>query len=156
MFLEDSASLLATSETGAVKNILTNGWDMLFMLRDSNALILASKNGHYDVAKLLLEKGAKVDLLDRTDGGSGSSALMLACQNGHYAVAKLLLEKGAQVDLQSDTGTTALMSACSNEHFEVATLLLQHGAQRDLMDVFGQSVVAVSEEELQNYYEVSW
>lgn len=74
MFLEDSASLLATSETGdinTVKNILTNGWDTLFMLRDSNALILASKNGHYDVAKLLLEKVLRLTYWIELMGGLG-------------------------------------------------------------------------------------
>ena len=60
----------------------------------------ACQNGHVDIAKLLLEEGAQVDLQKK----SGWSALMSACQNGHIDVAQLLLEKGAQVNLQTENG----------------------------------------------------
>ena len=55
----------------------------------------ASKYGKYDVAKLLLEKGALIDLQDK----EGNSALMHASQNKKLEVVGLLLESGARVDL---------------------------------------------------------
>ena len=47
--------------------------------------------GHCEVAKLLLEKSAQIDL-QKNDGGS---ALMSASIEGHSEVVKLLLENGA-------------------------------------------------------------
>ena len=61
----------------------------------------ASKNGHGEVVKLLLEHGAQVDLQEE----NGWSALMSASQNGHGEVVKLLLEHGAQVYLQMGVGS---------------------------------------------------
>ena len=47
------------------------------------------------MAKLLLDKGAAVDVVSKL---LGDTALILAAQNGHEAVAALLLDKGAAVD----------------------------------------------------------
>ena len=52
-----------------------------------NALTLASKNGHTEVAKLLLDHHAQVEMQD----SDGWSSLMYASQAGHAEVAKLLL-----------------------------------------------------------------
>ena len=57
----------------------------------------ASWKGHCKVVKLLLKKGARVDLQD----GDGLSALMHASREGHCEVVQLLLKKGAQVDLRT-------------------------------------------------------
>ncbi len=48
------------------------------------------------MAKVLLENGAQVDMLDK----NGSSALMVASQSGHADVVKLLLENRAQIHLK--------------------------------------------------------
>lgn len=59
------------------------------------------------VAKLLLERGAKIDLVDM----DGRSALLHASSEGFYDMVKLLLESGAQVDLQDNDGWCALTLA---------------------------------------------
>ena len=61
-----------------------------------SALMIASHDGHTEVVKLLLDKGAQVNM----QGKDGGSALMIASQNGHTEVVKLLLDKGAQVDAE--------------------------------------------------------
>ncbi len=102
-----------------------------------SSLMLASREGRVDLAKLALENGAKVDL----QAEDGRSSLMWACKNGHVDVAQLLLEKGAQVDLQSENGRSALMWACQNGHVDVAQLLLEKGAQVDLQAENGGSAL---------------
>ena len=71
------------------------------------------------VAALLLEKGASVDLQDKT----GQTALILASENGHLEVVKQLLEKGARIDLKAINGNTALMLAKEKGHHDIAAVL---------------------------------
>ena len=122
--------------------------------------MLACKEGHSGVVKLLLEKGAQADLQDNR----GRSALMYSSERNKLEVAKLLLENGAQVrhsglwrvvcfddcqfngiskllldygaqvDLQQKGGGSALMMASQGGHFEVAQLLLNNEAQVDMQD----------------------
>ncbi|KIX03194.1 uncharacterized protein Z518_06746 [Rhinocladiella mackenziei CBS 650.93] len=53
----------------------------------------ASENGHEDVARLLIEKGAAVDSTDEY----GRTPLSWASGNGHEDVVRLLIEKGAEL-----------------------------------------------------------
>jgi len=100
------------------------------------------------VAKLLLDKGAAVDVVSKL---LGDTALILAAQNGHEAVAALLLDKGAVVDAATKDGATArrgsristtacpggeygwtaLMWAAQEGHEAVVKLLLDKGAAVD-------------------------
>ncbi|PMD55239.1 ankyrin, partial [Hyaloscypha bicolor E] len=52
-------------------------------------LYRASMNGHVDIVKLLLEKGADVNAADR----DGQTPLYRAFANRHVDIVKLLLEK---------------------------------------------------------------
>ncbi len=58
------------------------------------SLIRACRNGHVDVIKLLLVRGAEVDRA-RNDG---ATPLGLACRYGHDDVEQLLLANGARVN----------------------------------------------------------
>ena len=100
----------------------------------------ASRKGHCEVAKLLIENGAKVDL----HKNDGESALMYASRNGHCEVAKLLIENGAKVDLQENDGGSALMFSCQNGHCEVAKLLLENCAKIDLQNNEGQTSLSLA------------
>lgn len=50
--------------------------------------MIASREGHEDIVRLLLQKGAFVDARD----GFRRSALLLAKKHEHLGVAKILLE----------------------------------------------------------------
>jgi ankyrin repeat protein len=54
---------------------------------------MASKNGHTEVVKLLLNKGAKANVKNIHDG---VTALMKARQNGYKKIVNLLIENGAK------------------------------------------------------------
>jgi len=61
--------------------------------KGNTSLMGASENGHAEVVKLLIEKGADVN----EKNTFGNSALWGACLHGHEEVVKLLLEKDAGV-----------------------------------------------------------
>lgn len=91
-------------------------------LGDSNhktPLMLASQYGYLDTVKLLIEYGARVNLVTKDSNcweswyqpycinNAKRSALMYALQSGHYDIAKYLIENGADVFLKDSKGNTA-------------------------------------------------
>merc|ERR1719163_1204608 len=84
-----------------------------------SALILSAWYGHLDIAKLLLDVNADVD--------------MAYC--GHAAMVELLLVEGSEVDVQDNvTGKTALIKAAYGGHTKVVQMLLEAEADPDAID----------------------
>jgi ankyrin repeat protein len=71
------------------------------------ALMLAARQGALAATRVLIEKGADLNLTDPDE----TSALVLAIINGHYDVAALLVERGANPDLGDSSGMAALYAA---------------------------------------------
>ncbi|KAH8696897.1 ankyrin repeat domain-containing protein [Phaeosphaeriaceae sp. PMI808] len=95
--------------------------------RDSSgghSLMYAVEHGHYEMAKLLLDKGADVN----AQGGEYGNALYAASWRGHEAVVKLLLDTGADVNAQGGEYGNALQAASYGGHEAVVKLLLDTGA----------------------------
>jgi uncharacterized protein len=88
---------------------------------------------HTEILKLLLEKGASVNVQRK----GGSSPLEEAARAGNIDGVKLLLEAGANPELRNKDGKTALSKAVQYNHPEVVKLLLAHGAKLDIPDKFG-------------------
>ena len=57
----------------------------------TTSLFIASRNGHADVAELLIANGARVDAVMQ----DGATPLFLASENGHKNIVRLLLDAGA-------------------------------------------------------------
>ena len=98
-----------------VKKLIENGIDP----SDNNnyAIKWASKNGHLEIVKLLLQD-KRVD-----PSANNNYAIKWASKNGHTEVVKLLLED-PRVD-PSDYYNYAIRYASDNDHVEVVKLLLQ-------------------------------
>ena len=96
--------------------------------------MLACIYGHHECAKVLLERGANVALVNRV----GATALMYACRKGDHACVAVLIKHGADVDQRVSSGPlegrTALSFALdygggSNERRRACVrLLLEAGA----------------------------
>jgi ankyrin repeat protein len=85
----------------------------------------AAHLGLTEIVKLLLEKGADVNVED----GDGGTALHRAACMGHEAVARQLLENGADVNARrKDNVWTPLREAAGSGHEAVVRLLLENGA----------------------------
>ena len=88
------------------------------------ALAAASLQGHVDIIKVLLRRGADVNKTNER----GVTALMLASSKGHTAGVRVLLEGNASVCIKDEKGRTALMYASKGGHVDTVNLLLRHGA----------------------------
>ena len=82
------------------------------------ALELASRNGHLNIMKLLLEKGADMHTSD-------DYPLISASENGHINVVQHLVENGADIHALDDE---ALKLASKNGHIKVVQYLVENGA----------------------------
>ena len=96
-------------------------------------LMLAAIHGHREVARVLVDRGARVN--DRS--ARGSSPLMLAIMNRHSGIVRLLCDHGADVNARDQLGWTPLMHAAWTGDPEMVRLLLQRGADRQATDQRG-------------------
>ena len=85
---------------------------------DSIAVRFASRNGHRNVVKYLIEKGADF-------WTNNNHAIREASENGHLEVVKYLAGKGA--DFRADNNY-AVRYASEHRHFEIVWYLVSMGA----------------------------
>ncbi|KAM0321951.1 hypothetical protein ACHAQA_009848 [Verticillium albo-atrum] len=92
----------------------------------STLLQIAVGQGHAEVVKLLLGRGADVDATGTN--GCTQTPLYTAVIAGRLDLVKMLLEKGADVTKPDGGGILPLYSAASHGHLDVARALLDSGA----------------------------
>ena len=90
------------------------------------AIIKASENGHLNVVKYLLKKGANVNDEDETT--VRQSPLILATFEGHNNVVKTLLKRGANIHYRNSMGDNALITSIQEGKINVTKILLDNGA----------------------------
>jgi ankyrin repeat protein len=103
--------------------------------RDSHgqtALMNAARLGHIDVVRLLVARGANLDVTAKFR----LSALMLAIVNGHEEVAGLLVDAGADLAIRGGKGAygfydkTAFDLAAARGMTRIAEEIRRHGEAR--------------------------
>ena len=99
------------------------GW-----MAGATALYHASRNGHKDVVRFLLQAGANVNQANK----NGSTPLNIASENGHTEMVGLLLQAGADANQANKHGETPLNKAIENGRTEMVRFLLQAGADPNL------------------------
>lgn len=87
----------------------------------NTALMLASTEGAFEVAKQLLEAGAKKEV--RTKNEAGFTALHLAVGSGNTEIVQLLLQHGADRDARTYRGSSAEMIAEQLGHQDILNVL---------------------------------
>ena len=90
------------------------------------ALMFAALAGHENVARLLLDHRAKINV---ESDSNKDSPLTFACWKGHQKVVKLFLERKANIEHRTKEGFSPLMFAALGGHTQVADLLLKHKAE---------------------------
>ena len=105
-------------------------------------LQLAAWFGHNEIVKLLISKGANVELPDNL----GRTALHIASWFGNLPSVEAILEKTkSQINLQDKSGNTPLHLACQNNHKDTVSVLLHNGANTKIKNIIGQSVLNIAE-----------
>jgi uncharacterized protein len=106
------------------------------------ALMLAARQGHEPIMRLLIENGAEVNA--RSD--DQASALIFACSNNLPDVAELLVNAGAEVNVQDEFGQSALMEIYHRDHdhetmIALTRLLLVHGVDVEASNTNGETAI---------------
>ena len=106
----------------------------------SSPLHLASREGHVDLAWMLLERGADVSAQTK----DGWTALHFASRYGHVDLAQMLLECGADVSAQKKDGWTVLHLASANGHADLVQMFIERGADISARNEDGWTALSLS------------
>jgi|GEM_PF-1402165 len=142
-------------DIAGVRDLLDFGVDVdSGTVQNWTALMAASSAGHRGVVRLLLDKGANVNVRGRSFpfivspfGASlpgGYTALMAASYEGRADIVSLLLAHGAKVNHQRSDGWTPPMLAAYGGNGATVRLLLNRGAQVGRGDNAGYSPLALA------------
>lgn len=104
-------------------------------------LHVAAHDGRVEIAKLLIDRGAPLELRDRDQ----ATPLFAAALKGHAAVAHLLLDAGADPNAKADEDVRPLHLAAMNGHLEVVKLLLDAKADVNVKDTSGFTPLGLTE-----------
>ena len=88
-------------------------------------LFYAVRDGHRDIVRTLLAKGAEVNAKDR----EGATPIFHAVRAGHKEIANLLIAKGADVNAKDRKGLSLLYYAKLAGHDEIVRRLIAKGAE---------------------------
>ena len=142
-----------------------------------SALFAASREGHVDVVRLLITRGADVCLMNAvhqtaaevTDSseireiladaevtklirtkGDVSSALLVAARADRVQVVEKLIERGANINTQNRAGKSALMIAAGRGCVQVVKYLVSRQANMTLVNRRGQTAKKLAANALMN------
>jgi Ankyrin repeats (3 copies)/Ankyrin repeats (many copies) len=124
------------AQTGKAKKTSSNPKAQL-----NKELLEAVNKGDIKTVKRLLEKGASIEVRDKSLGGT---PLIWAAFMGRESVVKLLLKKGADYNARNKKGWTALSLSCAKGHVNIAKQLLARGADIDARSKDGWTPLSIA------------
>jgi ankyrin repeat protein len=108
----------------------------------TTALIESLAHEHFEIAKLLLNRGADV----RATSNSRWTALHLVASLGPEALAKDIVAMGADVNARTDLGLTPLMMAARRRRPRMVELLIGSGGAIETADSVGATALVYAAE----------
>ncbi|MBX5460866.1 MAG: ankyrin repeat domain-containing protein [Steroidobacteraceae bacterium] len=90
-------------------------------------LLYAAREGHLEIAQLLLDAGADLEKAD----ADGVSPLLMAILNERLALAKFFIERGANVNVEDWYGQTPLFAAVDVRNLDVPGPTRDNGVDRE-------------------------
>ena len=117
----------ASGDSAKVKEILGNNGSVIKKKTRINSLITASRKGHFEVVKLLLnDSTVSID----TETNKTDSLTAASC-HGHLDIVKFLVDGG----MGKDAKTTALITASSHGHVDIVKFLVEAGGDVNVFDM---------------------
>lgn len=112
------------SEWTFVKEFLAAGADPNSKIENKLPVISHAINqGEVEVVKLLIDKGASVNLSD-----GAAFPIHYACRRNRSDIVQLLLDNGACIEVKDEHGNTPLLIAVKLKYYALATFLISKGA----------------------------
>lgn len=122
ILVEQGADIDAANDNGSIPQYLCS-----FLVRSAHlicgfllcgwigftALLFAASEGYQDTVRVLLEKGARIDICS----SAGITPLMAGCSGGLHELIMHIISssKRQEMDRRDENGWTALMHAVANE-----------------------------------------
>jgi ankyrin repeat protein len=106
----------------------------------NSAVIFAANNGHLEVLKELLNRGANME--DRSN--NLKTPLLWASLWGHYGVVEYLVDRGANISAKDREGLTPLMSSVMNNHIKITRFLLDRGANALTKNYYNGTALSIA------------
>jgi ankyrin repeat protein len=110
-------------------------------------IMWAARNGQYETAKLLIDRGANINATDQFN----RTALLLAVRERHVHIVDLLLEADADLDSITTSGSSPLIFAVRQGDIVMTSKLLDAGANPNI-DGLGRTPLFTAVNE--GHYEV--
>jgi len=129
--------LIRSAEIGhilRVGKLLDEGADVNAQGPNAGALHMAAFNGYVNIVKLLVKRGADIELAS----AQGFTALHLAASNGRGKVVRALLKANANPNSVTPEGGTPLHVAVASGHADAARSLIKGGADLSIKDGNGR------------------
>ena len=141
----------ATGRTRGLEELLDGEHELLgsWSVDGFTPLHLAAFFGREEAAKVLVERGADVNLVARNPN-LHVTPLHSAAAGGHGAIVKLLLEHGADPNAAQDGGFTPLHSAAQNDDRESVEALLEAGADPARANDEGKTPADLADEDVRD------
>ncbi|KAL8580592.1 hypothetical protein ACOMHN_046795 [Nucella lapillus] len=133
----DTPLMLAAHRSPDVASLLTReGRQVINMKNESgdSALGCATKSGHLQCVRDLVEAGADLNMQNR----HGETPLTFAAYENRPEIARFLLDRGANPDIPTKSGVVPLHIACQKKFEQLCQALLEAGADPDFADKMGQ------------------
>eukprot|EP00658_Telonema_sp_P-2_P030093 TRINITY_DN22791_c0_g1_i3.p1 TRINITY_DN22791_c0_g1~~TRINITY_DN22791_c0_g1_i3.p1 ORF type:complete len:124 (-),score=31.90 TRINITY_DN22791_c0_g1_i3:364-735(-) len=92
--------------------------------------MMAGANGHVEIVKELLKRGADATLMNE----EGNTALHWACMTDQPVVADVVLAAGCDSEVKNQAGLTAVMQAANLGHNEVMGAILKYEQAKGPME----------------------
>jgi RNA polymerase sigma factor (sigma-70 family) len=148
----DHLEAAAIGDTERVRSILDRKPELLdsFSTEGFTALALAAHFGHLDTMRLLLDRGADVNVVSRHP--IGVTPLIAALFGRRVEAARLLIERGADVTLKRGgkgwprAGWTPMHYAAAYGFADIISLLIERGAPMDALDDSGATPLDAARE----------
>jgi FOG: Ankyrin repeat len=110
---------ISLGDTALIKSLLDKGADINAKDGGLTLLMKAATEGYVKTSKLLIDKGAYIDV--KTD--EGSTALICAARAGYPKIVELLINAGANIKAKNNMGWTADMYAKEKGYTDITQML---------------------------------